>query len=117
MSKTLIIDIDATMIFYDREDGLNINKKPVLLSGVKEAFQNYNKKGYNVILITGRRESLRQYTEEQLLSLNISYDQLIMGVSGYPRYIINDMKPDGTITARAFNIERNVGFDEDIINL
>ena len=51
-------------------------------------------KGYNIILITGRRESLRKKQKKQLLMYDIFYDQLIMGVGGGDRIVINDRKPN-----------------------
>lgn len=35
-----------------------------------------------------------------------------MGVGGNPRYLINDIRPDGKKTAFAINIERNRGIDK-----
>jgi hypothetical protein len=35
-----------------------------------------------------------------------------MGVGGGPRYLINDKKPDGTLTAYAINLDRNTGLGE-----
>ena len=60
------------------------------LWGTEDKINEWDAKGYNIILITGRRESLRKKTEEQLLSKNIFYDQLVMGVGGGDRVIIND---------------------------
>jgi hypothetical protein len=41
--------------------------------------------------------------------MNIFYDQLIMGVGGGVRHLVNDKKPDGTPTAFAHNLTRNEG--------
>ena len=72
----------------------------------------YNK-GYNIILITGRRESQRQKTEKQLDLFGIFYDQLIMGVGGGDRVIINDRKPNSDRnTAYAINLNRNEGIKD-----
>ena len=54
----------------------------------------WNKKGYTIILTTGRRESNRELTIKQLQEAGIFYDQLIMGVGRGPRVVINDLKPD-----------------------
>lgn len=80
-----------------------------LLDGTIEKLIEWDKKGYNIILLTGRRESLRQQTERQLTEVGIFYDQLIMGVGGGCRVLINDKKPDGEITSVCFNPERNEG--------
>ena len=83
-----------------------------LLPGTLETLAEWDVKGYNIILITGRRESLRKKTEEQLLSKNIFYDQLVMGVGGGDRVIINDRKPNSDRdTAYAINLNRNEGVE------
>ena len=75
----------------------------------------WDRKGYNIILISGRRESMRKVTEAQLNEAGIVYDQLILGVGGGERYLINDMKPDGrTKTSFSYNLKRNI---EGIKNL
>ena len=72
----------------------------------------WDAKGYNIILITGRRESQRQKTEKQLDLFGIFYDQLIMGVGGGDRVIINDRKPNSDRdTAYAINLNRNEGVE------
>jgi len=111
--KTIICDIDGTLIYHHGDLSSQINEKPKLLPGVIEKINEWDKKGYNIILVTGRRESLRNETKKQLESLGIFYDQLIMGVGGGPRVLINDLKPTGTHkTAIAYNLERNIGVKE-----
>lgn len=116
MNKTIFCDIDSTLIKYDRNIGLDLDNSE-LLPGVREALINWNKKEYNIILTTGRRESLRKQTEEQLSRLGIQYDQLIMGIKGWPRYIINDKKSSGELGCHAINVERNEGLSSSIIEL
>lgn len=115
MSKTLFVDIDGTLITYTRDEGIDFDNVS-LLPGVKEFLLNCAKKEYNVILTTGRRESLRRQTEIQLEKLGIQYDQLIMGIKGWPRYVINDKKSDGSAGCFAINLERNEGV-EGLVNL
>lgn len=56
-----------------------------------------------------KRESTRRVTVDQLESLGIFYDQLIMGIGGGSRVLINDRKPDGSDTAFSYNVDRNYG--------
>jgi hypothetical protein len=58
---------------------------------------------------------MRKATEEQLARLGVFYDQLIMGIGGGDRILINDNKPDGRETAFAINLERNKGIDDIIL--
>ena len=58
---------------------------------------------------------MRAVTEKQLNEAGIIYDQLILGVGGGERHLINDMKPNGkTKTAFAYNLVRDT---EGIKNL
>jgi hypothetical protein len=58
---------------------------------------------------------MRAATEKQLAELGIFYDQLIMGMGGGPRIVINDNKPSGQETAFAINLERNKGINDIIL--
>jgi hypothetical protein len=108
--KTIICDIDGTLIKHNKPSNVaNISYVPELLEGTINKLNEWERNGYNIILLTGRKESMRQVTINQLSQLGIYYDQLIMGVGGGPRYLINDFKPDGTEAAFAINVKRNIG--------
>jgi len=111
--KTIISDIDG-VIFEHTGDISELHLiTPILLPGVKEKWINFDRKGYKIVLITGRRESTRKKTEEQLTNAGIFYDQLIMGVGGGPRVLINDRKEGSTEdTAIAVNLIRNAGLKD-----
>jgi ribonucleotide monophosphatase NagD (HAD superfamily) len=110
--KTIFCDIDGTLLQHfapTRNRNFNIYGADVL-PGTLEKLLEWDKKGYNIILTTGRRESMRKWTEEQLNNLGIVYDQLIMGIGGGVRVLINDYKPESTEeTAIAITIKRDVG--------
>ena len=111
--KTIICDIDGTLIKHNKPNISALKSNiPELLDGTLDKLNEWEYKGYNIILLTGRKESMRQVTEEQLSYLGIYYDQLIMGVGGGARYLINDCKPDGKEFAFAVNIERNKGIKD-----
>jgi hydroxymethylpyrimidine pyrophosphatase-like HAD family hydrolase len=111
--KTLFVDIDGTLVAHYGTIEKQFTKSLDLLPGTLEKFSEWDRKGYNIILTTGRRESTRKRTEEQLAELGIYYDQLIMGVGGGTRVLINDKKPDSDHdTAIAINLTRNVGISE-----
>lgn len=108
--KTIICDIDGTLIKHNKPDIVASDSYvPILLEETINKLNEWERKGYNIILLTGRRESMRRVTEQQLSKLGIYYDQLIMGVGGGPRYLINDRKPEGTEAAFAINVIRNEG--------
>jgi|TARA_R110000787_G_scaffold51004_4_gene121111 hypothetical protein len=109
--KTIICDIDGTLVKH--LSPLETTKpgfKMELLSGTLEKLAEWDIKGYNIILISGRREGARKETEKQLSEVGIIYDKLILGVGGGVRVLLNDKKPDGTTeTAIAYNLTRNEG--------
>ena len=108
--KTIFCDIDGTLIEHavPWESSLPTYEMKIL-SGTLEKLAEWDRKGYNIILTTGRKESLRNVTEKQLSEVGIFYDQLIMGLGGGQRVLINDLKPDGSLTAGAINLNRNQG--------
>jgi len=115
--KTIICDIDGTLISHHGNAYQQLMREPEILPGVLEKFEQWDRRGYNIILITGRRENWREMTEKQLSSIGIFYDQLIMGVGRGPRVLINDLKPNKSFpTAIAYNLIRNEGMKnlEDI---
>ena len=109
--KTIICDIDGVLLRHKNE-GLSEQLNSELLDGTIKKITEWDSNGYNIILITGRRESMRKNTEIQLGSLGIFYDQLVMGVGGGDRIIINDRKPNSDRdTAYAINLNRNEGVE------
>ncbi len=111
--KTIFCDIDGTLIQHigNLTDALLGNQK--VLEGTIETLNIWERKGYRIILTTGRKESMRQVTEKLLSDLGIFYDLLIMGIGGGDRIIINDKKPDSDDnTCMAYNLIRNQGIKD-----
>jgi phosphoglycolate phosphatase-like HAD superfamily hydrolase len=109
-AKTIFCDIDGTLLLHHGDLHKQIHKEPSLLEGALERLAEWDKKGWNIILVTGRRESCREQTEAQLQKVGIFYDRLIMGIGGGDRVLINDRKPDShRDTAHSINLERNEG--------
>lgn len=111
--NTIFCDIDGTLVRHATPD-LACTPEHVmeLLPHTIEKLLEWDKNGYNIILTTGRKESLRAITEKQLSEVGIFYDQLIMGIGGGTRYLINDIKPNGSTSAIAINVERNKGIQD-----
>ncbi len=115
--KTIICDIDGTLVWHRPGNGPShiLTHPAEILDGTIEKLEEWDKKGYNIILLTGRKESLREKTERDLQKLGIFYDMLIMGVGGGARVLINDLKPsdsEDNPTAVAITIKRNVGISD-----
>ena len=110
--KTIFCDIDGTLVEHNKPyDCVQPTTDLNLLPGTLEKFEEWDRKGYLIILVSGRRESAREITEKQLREIGIFYDKLILGCGGGPRVLINDKKSDGRETAFAINLERNCGIE------
>jgi hypothetical protein len=109
--KTVICDLDG-VVFVHRVNMTGIMfEKAVLLPGAIEKFNEWDGLGYNIILMTGRHESSREATERELRASGLFWDQLVMGVGGGQRVLINDVKPydPDQPTAVAINLKRGEG--------
>ena len=92
--KTIFCDLDGTLVEHSNPiDVQNPNLVLKVLPGVHEKLREWDTKGYYIVITTGRKESARSATEEQLQFAGIVYDQLIMGFGGGDRILINDRKP------------------------
>lgn len=108
--KTIFCDIDGTLVkHFPPTQTQKPDFEMELLDGTIEKLLEWDKLGYNIILTTGRKESLRRVTEKQLEGSGIIYDQLIMGIGGGERILINDKKEDGRITCSSICLIRNEG--------
>ncbi len=112
--KTIFCDIDGTLVTHMKPStAASSHSKMTLLKGTIEKLNEWDRKGYNIILVTGRKECMRKQTVEQLSDAGIIYDQLVMGIGGGSRILINDFKKDSDIpTAYAYCVTRNKGIEE-----
>jgi len=110
LPKTIICDIDGCILQHMGSLYKMQTDPPILLNGVKEKFDEWDKKAYKIVLLTGRKESMREITEKQLRSHGLFWDVLVMGATRGQRVLINDLKPssDGP-TACAVNLIRDEG--------
>ena len=110
---TIFCDIDGTLVIQSNPTDAQLpSHKLSLLEGTIEKLLEWDKLGYKIILTTGRKESTREATIKQLQRAGILYDQLIMGFGPAVRYLINDIKPNGTPTAYSINLDRNEGIGD-----
>lgn len=109
-TKTIICDIDGTMLKHYHSMIEAIRREPEVLPGVLEAFKQWELEGHRIVLMTGRRESAREVTKRQLQSLGLFYDELLMGMGSGERILINDRGQAGVNTAHAVNLDCNAGF-------
>lgn len=107
--KTIFLDIDGTLVIHKKNLCRMITEPLEVIYGVHEKFLEWRAKDYYIILTTARPEGVRSSLERQLNEAGIFYDKLVMGLPVGPRVLVNDKKPDGTITAYAYSIERDSG--------
>ena len=112
--KTIICDIDGTLLDYQHDTipQSGHKKEHVALAGAVEKMRQWEMRGCRIIIITGRRESERKRTEEELRYFHIPYDMLIMGFADTGRVLINDISGKGECKAHAVSLPRNQGFDK-----
>jgi len=111
---TVFCDIDGTLVSHmTPTQSTDPSLEMLVLKGTIDKLHEWDRLGYNIILVTGRREGSRKITEAQLSKAGIIYDQLVMGIGGGKRYLINDFKPNSNMpTATAINITRNQGIGD-----
>jgi FMN phosphatase YigB (HAD superfamily) len=111
MSKTIICDVDGTLVKHMMKGHLGIMEIPhEVLPGVVEKFREWEAKGHKIILITGRRESVRERTESELCRLGIPFDMLLMGYADSGRILINDIGSSGNMKCHAIPVVRDRGW-------
>ena len=92
--KTIICDIDGTLTKYMGGGHKAImEQEHELLPGVLERMRLWEAQGHKIVLMTGRRESVRERTESELRRLGIPFDILLMGYADSGRILINDLSP------------------------
>lgn len=110
---TIFCDLDGTI--WEQGDPSELAKpgyQPKMIHGSVDKIREWDSKGYRIILTTGRKESLREVTAKQLSYAGVVYDQLVMGIGGGSRVLINDLRSNGDRSAFVFQPERNQGIAE-----
>ena len=106
-------DIDGTIFKYRQNVSVAaVFQNAESLPGVVKKFNEWEAAGHKIILITGRRESIREITEKTLIENGIPFDMLIMGCADTGRILINDINFVGKTKAHAVNLERDAGFED-----
>ena len=108
--KTIICDIDGTIFKYVGGTSDVMKERVEPLPGVIEQMNRWEMEGSRLILITGRRESLRKKTEHDLQRFGIPYDVLLMGYADSGRVLIND--EGSKVKAHAVSLKRDEGFKD-----
>jgi NDP-sugar pyrophosphorylase family protein len=110
--KTIFCDIDGTILKHSHRFSDIGKADPEILNGVLNKFNDWDSKGYKIILTTARKESARSITEKHLQSLGLCWDMLLMNMTSGNRFLINDkLLPEDNNRATAINLITDSGFD------
>jgi hydroxymethylpyrimidine pyrophosphatase-like HAD family hydrolase len=110
--KTIICDIDGTILKHMHRFTDVAFLDAEVLDGVQNMFNKWDSLNHKIILMTARKESAREMTEKDLKKLGLMWDHLIMGVNGGVRVLINDkLQPEDNDRAIAVNLITNEGFE------
>ena len=110
--KTIICDIDGTLLNYLHDRPLSERDEHVALPGAVKRMREWEAQGCRIIIITGRRESERTRTVAELEKARIPYDLLLMGFADSGRVLINDVGKHGNCKAHAVSLPRDQGFND-----
>ena len=103
LPKTWILDLDGTLVVHD---GPFIMGKDEFLPGAREFLESIPKRDM-IIFLTARSDYEKAHTMRFLKENKIRYDHIIFNAGEGERIMINDMKPDGLVTAYAINTKRD----------
>ena len=103
MPKTWILDLDGTMLVHD---GPYIMGRDEFLPGALEFLDSIPHRDM-IIFLTARSDYEKEHTLRFLKENNVRYDHIIFNAGQGERIMINDMKPDGLVTAYAVNTTRD----------
>ncbi len=103
MPKTWILDLDGTLVVHD---GPYFLGKDEFLPGAREFLESIPERDM-IIFLTARSTYEKDHTMRFLKENKVRYDHIIFNAGEGERIMINDMKPDGLVTAYAINTKRD----------
>lgn len=106
--KTWFIDFDGTLVLQKS----HLSDEDYILPGTKDFFEKVVQQNDVVVITTGRNEKEHKERISNFLTKHgIKFDIIICGITTGKRILINDKKPDGTLTAYSHNLVRDKGID------
>jgi hypothetical protein len=105
--KTWFLDFDGTIVYQKSY----LKDEDYILPSTIDFFTNVVKETDFVIITTGREEHHKERIEKFMKGFGLKCDMIICGLPTGLRILVNDMKPDGTKTAKSYNLERDAGIN------
>ena len=106
LPKTWFFDLDGTLVVHN---GF-VNGDDILLPNVLEFFEQNVKENDIVVITTARKEKHKETVISFLNKNKIKFNHIIFNLTVGVRVLVNDKKPDGSLTAYSINLDRNKGF-------
>lgn len=103
--NTWFVDFDGTIV----EHKSHMRDYDVLLPSSKTFFETIVDENDCVIITTARGIDHKDRVENFLKTNNIKFNAVLCNITAGSRILINDKKPDGKLTAFAYNLERDTG--------
>lgn len=105
--KTWFLDFDGTIVYQKSY----LKDEDYILPSTIDFFTNVVKENDFVIITTGREEHHKERIKKFMKGFGLKCDLIICGLPTGLRILVNDMKPDGTKTAKSYNLERDAGIN------
>lgn len=105
-NRTWIFDIDGVVFPHNGYLKKKNTEWETALPGVREVFDGIDKDDF-IIFLTSRSIDYKDITYRSLLKNGLRHNLVVFGLPTGARILFNDLKPDGTKTAFAFNVERD----------
>jgi hypothetical protein len=112
-NPTLFVDIDGTLVKYRKFNEL-AESTLTPIQDVIDFVNSHFDSGSVIIITTARPDTYREFTENELGTLGIKYNQIVMNCGRGTRVVLNDIDPDKPELPRAIgiNLERDGGLRE-----
>jgi hypothetical protein len=109
-NPTLFVDIDGTIVKYRKFSELE-ESIPEPIQDVIDYINGHHSNGAIIIITTARPEKYRLFTEKELTTIGLKWNQLVMDCGRGTRVVLNDIDPKSPEIKRAvgINLVRNCG--------
>lgn len=104
LGRTWLLDLDGVLV---KHRSALTNPKD-LLPGVREFFETLDPKDL-VFIVTARTAEERPQIRRFFRKLGFKIHRVVCGATTGLRTLVNDLKPDGSVTAKSINVVRNQG--------
>ena len=114
--RTVFCDIDGTIFKYRKFETYK-EVKAELTPHTLDKMKEWRRLGYMIVLTTARPEEYRNHTVKELLTNDVPWDRLVMGIGRGARYVVNDHDPSQRYKrAVAYSIPRDEGLKNVKVN-